>query len=200
MFYKNKEGIEFKQLVKSWSKMKMEDKEAYADPVEEEGKKVDIWCCLIQFTKVVEDFNLDSCLQLVDSPFNYLFKLKGYKLESDLILKLVAEFDITNMTMKMDDSNKKISSKDFDDILKIGKTDMKPKKKSDRLSHDIVSRFTTERKDVCMKKVKNILKEKDNVDDLKRAFALICLRYIVCPPTGGKLGKPFLKYVENVAD
>lgn len=57
------------------------------------------------------------------------------------------------------------------------------------------------RKDtVCMKSVVDMLEKKSDVDNFKRAFALLCLRYIVCAPSNGKLGKKILRYVERVED
>ncbi|GJV30741.1 hypothetical protein Tco_1387189 [Tanacetum coccineum] len=50
---------------------------------------------------------------------------------------------------------------------------------------------------VCMKAIEGMLEKPDTMDNFKRAFVLLCLRYVICAPSNGKLGKKMLKYVEH---
>ncbi|GKF81864.1 hypothetical protein Tco_0240466, partial [Tanacetum coccineum] len=178
-----------------WSKMTDDEKKKYGGP-NKDGGPVQVRCSLSQFTRLVKKCKLDSCVELMDSPFAFLLKLEKYELDDDLLFKLVSGFDPIKKTLKIGDKRQQIVSKDFDHILKIGKEDEVTNEKY-KPTDDMVKRFISGG-DVCMKKVKGILLKQNDVDDLKRAFALVSLRYIVCPPSSGRLGQGYLKYLENV--
>ncbi|KAL4555672.1 hypothetical protein LXL04_038299 [Taraxacum kok-saghyz] len=93
------------------------------------------------------------------------------------------------------------SEKDFSDIIGMTNEDdelidikQKPRKE---LTQKFCHKKTPGK--VSMDLVEKILAEKENDNDVKRAFALLSLQYIVCPPRYGKLESFTLNYVDDLS-
>lgn len=188
--------------------MSVDQKDVFAGPPKEE-EPFSLRCNVSEFSNLVEKYELDSCQELADSPFIFLLNLKGYELDINLIKNLVDGFNVEDRSVMVDDKRVVLKLDDFEHILKIGNKDI-PKTQINKRKRDVPStNFNEElflakeasRNDtVNVAVLKDMLGKKENVDDFKRAFALICLRYIVCANYDGKQHKKDLKYVENVDD
>ncbi|KAK9063355.1 hypothetical protein SSX86_017225 [Deinandra increscens subsp. villosa] len=94
-----------------------------------------------------------------------------------------------------------ISDDDFTTIMGI-KNGSGAVLKNSQVSLELLEKFGrmngVSDKDLYPKKIKDVLKHSKDKDEIKQAFALAAMFYIVCPTARGKFGNTMLVYVQDV--
>ncbi|KAL4572499.1 hypothetical protein LXL04_019278 [Taraxacum kok-saghyz] len=122
----------------------------------------------------------------------------GYK---DIIKKVGQQYKLQEVWNNMSKDDKKLFEAHKHTIkCKIACSIPEFQQRKKKASEEMIRKFCSDKsnKVVSMKTVKEILKDKENHDDVLRAFALLALRFIVCPPSREKLDTWTLNYVEDV--
>ncbi|PWA48605.1 Aminotransferase-like mobile domain-containing protein [Artemisia annua] len=207
-----------KGLSTIWNGMSMAEKQKY-------GKKVDtikvvVRCATNSFLDPLENLEPGRRKLLEDSPFRKLLEMKRGVQNNKRIKQLASMFNTEERCLEIEGVKYVVTPEDFSRIMGVEDGDEEiempgrgAKKKSSteaqkkspneaerKLLAQLTRDFTKHGKgQIDMEKVVEQLRGSTNEDNVKRAFALLTLRYIICAPSNCPLTHSFLNLVHDVS-
>nr|GEV96566.1 hypothetical protein [Tanacetum cinerariifolium] len=163
-------------------------------------------CNVNHFIRCLDDIPDVNKAKLEDSPFDQFLKLKNQKLQIEQVCATLSLCLQNDMKLKLlfkgkVDEELEVTKEHFSELMGI--VEKEPTSHNQHVDPSLVKKFCNDKNEneIFMRVVKDVLKNvNEDEDHIKRAFALLAMRYIVCPPKSTALAQSMLRYVNDAKD
>ncbi|GJV41449.1 aminotransferase-like mobile domain-containing protein [Tanacetum coccineum] len=182
----NKNNTEKKDFAGIWKDLPNHEKKKYENKAHK--VKVLVRCITKKFLDALENLEPERQKMLEDTPFYKLLEIKPGIQDNEKIKQLASLFNTDEKCLEIKGVKYVVTAEDFTQIMGMEDGEEKITK----------LKQVKGKPDIDMKEIVNQLSEGKNEDEVKRAYALLALRYIICAPPKGALGHSFLNLVQDV--
>lgn len=205
-------------IAKIWNSMPKEEKLKFGN--KQPKVKVVVRCRTNHFVDTLERLGPERRKWLEDTPFHKLLLMERHIQNNAMIKKLATMFNTQDNSLELEGETCVLTANDFTRIMGIedgeeeikipreGKNKPRKGKKKPRKAQikplptelELKRDFVEEGQNhICMKKVMTKLSEDLDEDNVKRAYVLFALQYIVCAPSEKDLPLSYLDLVRDVS-
>lgn len=188
-----------------YSKLTIEEKKALAGKEVGQNKRdssdYHVISDMDRFVKFIRKIPANNQAKLTESPFKHFLELKNENLQLNNICVTLSHYFDDKKLQLGNGEVLDVTEDDFWALMKIKKMD--PIVDQKNIDVTVKDKFCIEKNgkfdEISMAKVKNVLNNVDeSVDDVNRAFALLAMHTVICPPKRSLFQQSMLRHVNDV--